>query len=1220
MRLSGTKTGAANQYRGLGDQLWDLGGARPTLDLNFAQSKDLTDATTGKDYVDFTRASSGTYVGSDGLIKTATTNLLTYSEDLTNTWSPSNATLSASAISAPLPNALNNPYLLLENDNTSLHYLGQVLTVEVGDTLAISFFAKAYSGGSTRYVYFYTNTATRFGYEGSPAVRFNINNGTISGFATNIYEESSIKIEAYPDGWYRCSFVTIPVTNAGNFTYRIGIAEDEDNPNTSDSYLGDGTSGIYIWGAQLEQSTTVGEYIPTTSTINSAPRFDHNPTTGESLGLLVEEARTNTILNNTMQGVVVGNPGTLPTNWSEGLVGLSREIVATGKDRGIDYVDIRFFGTLTGTQVVLRWAGLTASVLNGETWTSSIYLAVIAGELPSGNAATSVNLFNGGTYVGDTGATSVKSGISASLRRFIGTGTVSVTTTSGRPYFYMLGSVGENVDVTLRFGLPQFEKGAFATSVIPTSGAEVTRAADVAGIYDDNFGVFRTNLLKYSEEFDQAGWTKTGSSGSANAITAPNGLVTADKLVEDNSTGSHFARQDVSTTAAVRTASIYLKAGERSLLKIEHVGNIGNAGRRITVDLAAGSITAASTIGSGGLTFADQSIVPVGNGWYRFISTIEPSTTTGNTASLLVFLLDAGGNSSYTGDGTSGVYIWGAQLEEGSTATDYIKSDVNWTSRASNATYYDVNGTLKKSSYNLLTYSEEFDQGVWQKNNAVVTANALVAPDGTLTADLVAYSGASPSQVYYNSNSNPTISAPNQTVTGSIYIYSASSTSLTFRIFQWAGTNYDEVVAIPANQWVRITKTQLLDAGTGQVGIGVLSTGTAQSVYIWGAQLETGTTVGDYAKTTTTAASTARTAAYLPDGNGNFVSAGPLLLEPAGTNLLLRSEEFNDASWSGATGAVASAGTAIAPNGTATADTITDTNGTTGSPFLLQTVTLADSTTYTMSCYLKAGTKSTARVGIRDKAGAVIVSNFDLTAGTTSVGNAVSSSIQAVGNGWYRCSVVASSSTGAISQRGLIYLDTGSYTADGTGTILVWGAQLEANPYPTSYIPTTTSTATRAADVSTSAATTVFESDWYRQNEGTVFVDFIRTYSGNFPNFPNVYQFSDGTDNNEITAFGNQAAQVIQPSIRVSATAQLNFVSIATNVPGPNRYGHAFATDSSTFAGNATLTATDTSVSLPAVNILKLGERGGQRFTGCYRRLTYWPARLPNETLQTITQ
>lgn len=62
-------------------------------------------------------------------------------------------------------------------------------------------------------------------------------------------------------------------------------------------FTGDPTRGIYIWGAQLEQSSTIGEYIRTTSTINSAPRFHHDPTTGESLGLLVEEQRTNLLLN-----------------------------------------------------------------------------------------------------------------------------------------------------------------------------------------------------------------------------------------------------------------------------------------------------------------------------------------------------------------------------------------------------------------------------------------------------------------------------------------------------------------------------------------------------------------------------------------------------------------------------------------------------------------------------------------------------------------------------------------------------------------------------------------------------------------------------------------------------------------------------------------------------------------------------------------------------------
>ncbi len=88
MRLSGTKTGSANQYNGLGDQLYDLGGARPTLDLNFASNGSLVDSVTGKTLVTHTRASRGTYVDGDGIIKDAVTNHIRESEDLTGTgWS-----------------------------------------------------------------------------------------------------------------------------------------------------------------------------------------------------------------------------------------------------------------------------------------------------------------------------------------------------------------------------------------------------------------------------------------------------------------------------------------------------------------------------------------------------------------------------------------------------------------------------------------------------------------------------------------------------------------------------------------------------------------------------------------------------------------------------------------------------------------------------------------------------------------------------------------------------------------------------------------------------------------------------------------------------------------------------------------------------------------------------------------------------------------------------
>ena len=76
MRLRGTKTNSINQGTGLGDQLYDLGGARPTLDLNFSSNESLVDSVTGKTLVDHTLASSGTYLAGEGLIKTSTTNLL----------------------------------------------------------------------------------------------------------------------------------------------------------------------------------------------------------------------------------------------------------------------------------------------------------------------------------------------------------------------------------------------------------------------------------------------------------------------------------------------------------------------------------------------------------------------------------------------------------------------------------------------------------------------------------------------------------------------------------------------------------------------------------------------------------------------------------------------------------------------------------------------------------------------------------------------------------------------------------------------------------------------------------------------------------------------------------------------------------------------------------------------------------------------------------------
>lgn len=336
-----------------------------------------------------------------------------------------------------------------------------------------------------------------------------------------------------------------------------------------------------------------------------------------------------------------------------------------------------------------------------------------------------------------------------------------------------------------------------------------------------------------------------------------------------------------------------------------------------------------------------------------------------------------------------------------------------------------------------------------------------------------------------------------------------------------------------------------------------------------------------------------------------------LLVEEARTNLLVRSEEF-ETGWAAAGGAVASAGTNVAPNGTATADTITDTNGTTASPFIFQTVTLADSTTYTMSCYLKAGTKSTARVGIRNKAGSIIFSNFDLAAGTTSVGSAISSSIESVGNGWYRCIVVAGSSTGATSQRGLIYIDTASYTADGTGTILAWGAQLEAGAFPTSYIPTTTATVTRSADVASITGSNF--SNWYRQEQGTVFAEYRTPASGTrgVVGFNNntaderVALFTSGTDPKLIVVDGGVTQADLDGGAVVASTMAKTAAAFAAN-------------DFSIVHAGGTA-VTDTGGTMPTPDRIFIGaDQAGNYQNGRTKRVMYWPLRLPNSTLQALT-
>jgi hypothetical protein len=387
-------------------------------------------------------------------------------------------------------------------------------------------------------------------------------------------------------------------------------------------------------------------------------------------------------------------------------------------------------------------------------------------------------------------------------------------------------------------------------------------------------------------------------------------------------------------------------------------------------------------------------------------------------------------------------------------------------------------------------------------------------------------------------------------------------------------------------------------------------------VYAWGAQLEQSSTVGEYIPTTSTINSAPRFDHKPITGE----SLG-LLVEESRTNNVLQSEDFAT-TWT-LNNINVSTNSVVAPDGTATADTIAPpTDGLTITRFLRQNPALTTQQAYTLSVFVKAGTATTNGIGLYvsdSTATNNFRSNFNLFNLTTSPAGSgwatPTATIVPYPNGWYRCILSGVTSTAHTSLRANIYLSFFGNVADTYGSIHIWGAQLEAGAFPTSYIPTTSSTVTRAADVasiSDGPSGSNFSS-WYNQAESTAYWEGSRaTTTG----FPDRFRFSDGTNANRWFSYWDGANNSSTFQVITGSASQVAIYGGAPTLNSPIKtaFGVIANNVSAVYAGS--VQGTDTSAAVPSVSQVVIGTG----FTGTIGRLTYWPQCLSNETLQRITQ
>jgi hypothetical protein len=352
-----------------------------------------------------------------------------------------------------------------------------------------------------------------------------------------------------------------------------------------------------------------------------------------------------------------------------------------------------------------------------------------------------------------------------------------------------------------------------------------------------------------------------------------------------------------------------------------------------------------------------------------------------------------------------------------------------------------------------------------------------------------------------------------------------------------------------------------------------------------------------------------------------------LLIEEGRTNLISHSEDMTVANgWNTESGTLVFVNNAdTSPSGSVTAEKLQEADTTTTRKITTKLAATVIGTTYTLSVYAKASERSILQIAT-SVGFTTVTQNFDLVNGVLGTGGATAPSIVDAGNGWYRCSIqaVSSASGNSLFAFGIVPASNSGRFASYTGVvgngIFLWGAQLEVGSFATSYIPTTTGSVVRSADVCSITGGNF--SGFYNQPEGTLFADVTpqTVDQGAVVIGVNTTTFFEANiiykTNSSVAAPGRRWAGQTYAAISVQAQ-----IATSTDVAvSRSRLAYAYKLNDFAFAASGSLVGTDTSGTVPSPTAMRIGARDdGLQINGHIAAVRYYKKRLPDAKLAQLT-